>query len=279
MILYKYCPPERLDVLERRRIRLTPPACFNDPFEFQPVLKHLFSDDELQSVADQEVEKSLKAELKKYGPLAKFVPKDIFESYCSQLQKQFAPMFRTSEQNIIAAIRRKMDDEFNKHVGVLCLSEYWDSILMWGHYSRSHEGFVLGFDSAHQFFNQRRTPSDEFGYLREVRYTETRPVISSLGGVDGTEWFEAKAEVWKYEKEWRMFLVLSSASEVQKQGDSLIHLFEYPTEAVREIILGLNCSNATEAAIRVTVSAWPQMPKIFRAKRDPLSYDIVRDNI
>jgi hypothetical protein len=35
-ILYKYVPPERIDVLLKRRIRFTQPCFLNDPFEFTP---------------------------------------------------------------------------------------------------------------------------------------------------------------------------------------------------------------------------------------------------
>ena len=36
MILYKYCGPERVDVLDSGMIGLTRPRSFNDPFEFSP---------------------------------------------------------------------------------------------------------------------------------------------------------------------------------------------------------------------------------------------------
>src|SRR5262245_21657453 len=36
--LYKYCPPERFDVLQNGKIRFTPPAVLNDPFEMSPSL-------------------------------------------------------------------------------------------------------------------------------------------------------------------------------------------------------------------------------------------------
>src|SRR5687767_10762020 len=36
MILYKYAPPERVDILENQRVRLTQPGDLNDPVEVQP---------------------------------------------------------------------------------------------------------------------------------------------------------------------------------------------------------------------------------------------------
>jgi hypothetical protein len=38
MSLYKYIPPERLDVLRNLRIRFTQPGAQIDPFEFRPLV-------------------------------------------------------------------------------------------------------------------------------------------------------------------------------------------------------------------------------------------------
>jgi len=45
MILYKYCGPARLDVLQRERIRFTQPAALNDPFELRPYFDQIAPDD------------------------------------------------------------------------------------------------------------------------------------------------------------------------------------------------------------------------------------------
>ena len=37
MILYKYLPPERIDVLQKGVIAFSDPRTFNDPFEVSPV--------------------------------------------------------------------------------------------------------------------------------------------------------------------------------------------------------------------------------------------------
>jgi hypothetical protein len=38
MLLYKYCPPERIDVLQSGLIAYSEPLVFNDPFEFELIL-------------------------------------------------------------------------------------------------------------------------------------------------------------------------------------------------------------------------------------------------
>jgi hypothetical protein len=158
-------------------------------------------------------------------------------------------------------------------------AESWsDSILMWGHYTSSHEGFVIGFDAGHSFFNQRRSPADEFGFLRQVRYQVSRPAVSLMSS-GALEWFETKADVWAYEREWRMFLVLSQAKEVIPIGETLVHLFEFPSDCITEVILGVRCSSATETAIISAIASFQNAPAIYRCGIDDGDYRITRRKV
>jgi hypothetical protein len=274
-MLFKYLAPERIDVLQKRRIRFTPPGAFNDPFEFRPVLKTLASDPEFQQFIDLEFNKLADTELAKIGPLLSLVPKAHVDDLKHNARSKMLPVFRSLEPALIMHLNQKLDEEFNKHFGVLCLSELWDSILMWGHYTSSHEGFVIGFDAEHSFFNQRRSPADEFGFLRQVRYQVSRPVVSLMSS-GALEWFETKADVWAYEREWRMFRVLSQAKEVMPIGETLLHLFEFPSDCITEVILGVRCSSATETAIISAIASFQNTPAIYRCGIDDADYRITR---
>lgn len=278
MLLYKYFPAERIDVLKNCRIRFTPPGGFNDPFEFRPVLQSLASDDEVQAIMDQEFEVAVNNEIAKYTAILGSVPQEGLSRIKEQFKSQLLPMFRSIEPMLLIDIKKKFDELFNLHFGILCLSERWDSILMWGHYCQSHDGFVIGFDSSHSFFNQQRSETDEFGYLRKVNYQKKRPIVS-LANSGSLEWFNTKADVWSYEYEWRMFLVLSSADEVKAIGQNTIHLFDFPAESVKEIIFGSKLSDLTELEIRHAVSSWSVMPTIYKSKIDDIDYKIVRNRI
>ena len=274
-MLYKYFAPDRIDVLQNCRIRFTPPAAFNDPFEFRPVLKTVGSDPELQQQIDLDFNKLVDAELAKIGPLLSLVPKAQLDRLRANARDKVLPLFRSVEPALITLLKQKLDEEFNKHFGVLCLSEVWDSILMWGHYAYSHEGFVIGIDTKHPFFNQRRSASDEFGFLRQVRYQKSRPIVS-LTSSEALDWFETKADVWAYEREWRMFLPLSRAVEVKHIGATLLHLFDFPADCVSEVILGAECSSAIEAALLSTVAVFQSTPVVYRCGIDDVDYKIIR---
>ena len=40
-----------------------------------------------------------------------------------------------------------------ENIIVLCLSDAWDTIPMWSYYAEAHKGFVIGLDSAHEFYS------------------------------------------------------------------------------------------------------------------------------
>ena len=243
MILYKYFPPERIDVLRNRRVRFTQPADFNDPFEFKPVIREISSDDAVKEHVEKNFDRMVDEELAKYGAIVPALAKNLFPEFIATQKKNLPALFKAFSPQVIAAIQPKLSELLNQHVGVLCLSEVKDSLLMWGHYTSNHCGFAVGFDSEHPFFNHRRTESDEFGFLRQVKYTPHRPHVT-LANSDSVTWFEQKSYEWAYEKEWRVLRVLREANLVIQKQPFSIHLFEFPTEVIREIIVGMR-ANAT----------------------------------
>jgi hypothetical protein len=73
-------------------------------------------------------------------------------------------------------IRRTIFEMFTHNIGFVCSSERKDSLLMWAHYARNHEGFVIGFDIEFWGVSQggdRAVSSN--GHLRQVIYVENRP--------------------------------------------------------------------------------------------------------
>jgi hypothetical protein len=68
---------------------------------------------------------------------------------------------------------------------------------MWAHYADNHTGFVIEFDAEHDYFHQKRSESDELGYLRKVTYSIDRPNVV-LTKVTSTEMFLTKSKEWEY---------------------------------------------------------------------------------
>ena len=131
----------------------------------------------------------------------------------------------------------------------LSLSRNRDNILMWSHYADSHAGFVIGFDADNEFFAPGRW---SLNGLRDVNYSCDRYVLppNGLEGLSPDEMEIANTQLvltksfhWKYEEELRLMAMPSQADKTITIDGKPIHLYDFPTIAVREVIFG--CRMAT----------------------------------
>jgi hypothetical protein len=157
-------------------------------------------------------------------------------------------------EGLTAALRKPLAEGFNEHVGVLSLTEKADNLLMWAHYAQQHTGFVIEFDADNLFFHQRRTESDEFGYLRKVNYSVNRPNVV-LTKVTSTDMFLTKSKDWEYEQEWRMLRPLKDATEIREIDGETIHLFHLPKTCITQVIFGARMTEEKRHEIRSIISA------------------------
>jgi hypothetical protein len=157
MVLYKYLTPDRVDVLETCRIRFTQPTAFNDPFEFRPCIESAASQAHLVEYVEQNFEEILKRELTEY-PIPSKLPYESVIELLRPLKVCIPELFQLLQPQFLPSVSMAIDSELNKNIGVLCLSEICDSLLMWGHYAENHEGFVIGFNQSHPFFSIQRGP-------------------------------------------------------------------------------------------------------------------------
>jgi len=268
MVLYKYLPPARLDVIEKRTIRFTQPADFNDPFEFRPCIQSAASDAQVREYVEANFETLVDRELAQYGQL---VPAAL-RAQLPQLKANLPALFRLSEPHVLAKVSPLIDEFLNRHVGVLCLSELKDSILMWGHYTENHQGLTVGFDADHPFFSRRRSDQDEFGFLRRVEYSRERPNIV-LSDTSSREWFQTKCLDWAYEKEWRIVRLLSEADQRVDGSRLPACLFGFPEDAVMEIVIGLRAPEWLVEKVRSLKPCFPRAT-LLQAREDPSNYGL-----
>jgi hypothetical protein len=270
MVLYKYLTPARIDVLEHRRIRFTQPAAFNDPFEFRPYIESAASQEYIRDFLEQNFDAMLKRQLEEYPIFSKLVPGEHALNLLGRLKSSIPTLFEQLEPQYLPRVSTAINSALNTNVGVLCLSEIRNSLLMWGHYTANHEGFVIGFDQNDSFFSVRRGPEDEFGFLRQVKYSRNRPRVT-LANTTGAEWFQRKSDEWAYEKEWRMLRVLADADRRVEGLPHPICLFGFPADSVLEIIAGLRCSPEVLDRLRTLSKGYPKA-KLLQAQEDPSEY-------
>jgi len=258
-ILYKYFAPERIDVLQNRKIRFTQPPVFNDPFESFPAFSQFMRPTDLEQALRLQpnlTEETRHAMLK--------------ESVIGPIGRLIAPVIL---------------DTFARCHGVLSLTEKYDNLLMWAHYARSHEGFVVGFKTSEPFLNWRspsRAHSDIM--LRKVRYSRRRPTVKFLTETGLIFFYFTKSKEWAYEQEWRMFTAmvaeevapwlesaLTSIAEsrtVPATPEYPICLFDFPPSSVSRVILGCRASAETCRAVRLVVSAKYPKAELLKVERD-----------
>lgn len=277
MILYKYLPPDRIDVLQNRRIRFTQPGDFNDPFEFRPHIATLTNNSLIHKQVENNFEQLVDQQLAKIGGLIDSIPTDLIRPLFMAQKERLPEIINLLQPHLIDAVSPRLQAMFDQNVGLLCLSEVRDSLLMWGHYTNNHQGFVIGFDSEHPFFSKQRTAQDDFGFLRQVQYQRQRPSVT-LADTSSPVWFQTKSEDWKYEKEWRIARVLSDASRRIDHKPFPICLFDFPQEAVREIIFGLR---ATPDLVQKVEAILPAFRKaaLLRMKESPLEYGLLIEEV
>lgn len=275
-MLYKYLHPDRIDVLQNCLIRFTQPRAFNDPFELKPsITKFTEKNTAKIMLNDESTTNTIKEIYDKQPPF--FQQYVSFEQFRILVKKDIDNNFDLI-YNVIEShtpmIKEAMESNLIDKLGILSLTKNKNNLLMWAHYAHSHEGFVIGFDVTHKYFNYRNNPKGEFGYVREVEYRDERPgpTLIDLSGVDI---FLVKSPQWKYEEEWRIIHPLYEADKTTESSPYNIHLFKFPAELVREVIFGNRISKYVKENI-LTCLRLPHYRhvKVFQAELDDKEFKL-----
>jgi hypothetical protein len=121
-------------------------------------------------------------------------------------------------------INESAREAFARH-GVSCYVLNPDNLLMWSHYTNSHQGLCLKFDVLEDL--------TQFSPLFKVEYADKYPVLNHIKSPDSgvvTKLLTTKGNQWEYEQEWR----------VVKMADTGNHAFA--PRALKEIIFGVNAN-------------------------------------
>lgn len=286
MTLYKYVVPQRIDVLEKGRIRFTQGNALNDPFELRPFFDLIVPEAMiLAGIEGMDLAPHLREGYEKLDPeLREQVTVDQFldlarstlstdegraifwETIAGALQwiRDFTPTFR-----------EQIAEQFQSRFGILSLSEAPDNALMWAHYGASHRGFIIAFDEKHEFFDRRRGENDEFYWLRKVEYQSPQPGATLLD-LGRTAFLLRKSPQWAYEREWRILAPVVDASEVVPSNDGPICLFDVPPGAVTGIVLGARVTEETSVLLEQLLR---EDPRYTHLSLEQATLDTERDSI
>jgi Protein of unknown function (DUF2971) len=119
-------------------------------------------------------------------------------------------------------------------VGILSLTERFDSLPMWAHYGAQAKGYVIRFADLGREF-----PGDATGSLNApmpVQYVEDLVGMTHDPATQNNLFF-CKFQDWSYEREWR---VVSALSACRLSSDGKMHLRSVRLPAITGVICGWN---------------------------------------
>lgn len=279
--LFKYFGSNRKSILEDRLIRFSQPAVFNDPFEFLPYIESISTDEEFDVALIDAAGKDYSELYESLQVQAKLnMSKEDFHEYMNNVLLKMGPLGKQMMAALAPHTQKVLYEEWNKNVGVLCLSEKNDDLLMWAHYADSHKGFAMEFDSTSDFFNKKLRVDDSLRCLRKVKYSQKRPAIV-LSNPNEEDFFLTKSSHWEYEAEWRMMIPLADATKSITVGDESICLFEFPKDAVKSITFGAKMIEAASREIMndVAFAEGYENVQFFQAKIHPTHYKLTLEEV
>ncbi|KTT49722.1 hypothetical protein SB11R_10345 [Pseudomonas oryzihabitans] len=177
--LYKYQSVTQytLQSLANQTVWLSSPASFNDPFDCAINLDRKKLEESVAHAVDLITQDAVSEDSLK-------LPTDSDEIAYTQLRDG------------LRALMQK--------IGVFCLSETPNEILMWSHYADYHKGFCI------EYRLDETSPLK--GMVKPVRYTDVYPSLSLKNLPSGAEenfidiCVYTKAKQWSYEREWRAIM-------------------------------------------------------------------------
>lgn len=273
MILYKYLPAERIDILENLRIRFTQPNAMNDPFEARPDF-YITKEGKARELAD--VIRQVPTTKRGDGQTA-MQAKEERQAYADRVERDLDLAEELLERHDIRIspdkIMKKVYDEVYNRVGILSLSETPDNLLMWAHYAEGHRGFVIMLDGLHDFFKDNR-PVFGFEKPERVEYSSDRPRMQ-INDPNMPAIFFIKGRPWEYEREWRYLKEIEDADALCQQTNALpVALFRVPPECIVGVILGCYKSQKLEDKIIALKRYRPELRhlRVYEARASKTEY-------
>ena len=166
-------------------------------------------------------------------------------------------------------LAKRMNDIIDSDYGIFSMSETNNNLLMWAHYSDSHQGFCIEFAAeklAHICNNYIFIK--ELILVKKVKYEFTYPFIDpyklAINTTDFIDWIVTKSKEWEYEKEWRLVYV-----------DHPDEVIIFPEEIFTGIYFGVNAKEKTIDTVIGLFNNKKVVPKFYRGELKYREFGIV----
>lgn len=230
-------------------------------------IKRIFTNDELYFSSSKQFNDPFDSK----NPLSYDGSYADWENYFQERIDRYIPGLNAKQkQEKIKELIKNIQNGFyfgnlpNSHIdemGVFCMTEKKNNILMWAHYADGHKGLCLEFQtiSTNPFFVIAQKIDYRQNYSKPNIFTST-----------SDEQMQAKllikAEDWEYEKEWRII-----------NHDNGPGIYNFPKELLTGVILGCKISEEYKKIIKELIANRKPQPKLYQAEKnkDAFSIDII----
>jgi|GEM_PF-1207029 len=256
-ILYKYRPLSgnnfefTHNIFINNELYFSHPDQFNDPFDCKipPNLSNITKEQILKYIENINPEKITRVGI----DLVK-TKQAIDQKPISELRAYFSDKFKSYlNMGVLSFTELKPCDK--KNVGL--------DILMWSHYTESHQGICMGFDYNKLLFVFNNAPC----VPDNVKYPQTNDYDWNPFTNDEKEICEkiffTKASCWKYEQEWRVVLPEKPRTSQMFNPDALV-----------SVRLGCKIKKEDKKTVINWCSRRNLKPKIYETKINELSYSL-----
>jgi hypothetical protein len=138
-------------------------------------------------------------------------------------------------------------------VGVLSLTERFDSLPMWAHYGALAKGYVIRLDGLDSEFP--KDPTGSLNVVKPVNYVEDLVGMTHDPSTQDNLFF-SKFRDWSYEREWR---VVSALSSCQLSANGKMHLRYVRPSIVTGVICGWNAPDEDVRSLVAELSTNPHL--------------------
>jgi hypothetical protein len=271
-MLFKYLPSERVDVLEKLKIRFSPIVSLNDPFECQPLID---IEEVINSISNEQIIDLDKLWVNTNQNEKTEDNKKIYEKE----RLKVVDMYKNKYNPYLFG--QTVVEDIKDLIGILSLSRAGENLLMWSHYAEEGKGIVLGFDDDHEFFKQ---PGLDGKSTRpsSIVYTTKRSKITYSDISLYEKMLCEKPFNWAYEEEERLFRYFKNREGNTEKKDNYgmdIVLSDLPKEVIKSVYLGYQISYVTkyEALSEIEFNKIPC--KVYQARISETEYKIEFDLI
>lgn len=276
MLLTKFLPPEAaIDDLENNHLKVSIIPELNDPFELTTQDINYLDEELLKECAKKSPETLALAKIFLEEYLKRSLTLDEVSEFVqgTSFLKQFS-----FQRNL--NINSNSQKQLSKGIGLISFSKInsnqsQSDLLLWSHYANSHKGIVLNFDL--YFIDNNEN-------LRQVNYTDSRIRIPSLKILDESEniqkelFFQVatcKSPVWSYENEYRWLVKFKNCEFKKIQTGETKPFLNFPTEALKQVIFGCNCSEEHKEKIKeILQEERYNHVELYKAKPHPTDFKL-----